>query len=75
MIFKGGYIILASRDKDKAEQAVSQIIMESGNSNVEFEMIDLNSLQSIKEFCDRIKLKHKRLDILINNAGKNDFKK
>jgi NAD(P)-dependent dehydrogenase (short-subunit alcohol dehydrogenase family) len=31
--------------------------------------MDLNSLDSIKDFTDRIRKKCNRIDILINNAG------
>ena len=46
-----------------------KIILETKNSNVEVEILDLGNLKSIEDFCTRIKAKFKRLDILVNNAG------
>ena len=39
------------------------------NDKVEVEILDLGSLQSIKDFSERIRSRLNRLDILINNAG------
>ena len=66
---RGAHVILACRSKAKADEAVRTIQMKTNNDKVEAEILDLNSLSSIKEFSDRIKLKCKRIDILINNAG------
>ena len=60
---------MACRDAKKANEACAKIIEASKNKNIEVELIDLSKLKSIREFCDRIKLKLKRLDVLINNAG------
>jgi NADP-dependent 3-hydroxy acid dehydrogenase YdfG len=49
--------------------------MKSKNEKVEAEILDLNSLDSVKNFAERIKKKCKRVDILINNAGKFSSKK
>ena len=43
---------------------------QTGNSQVEVESLDLASFESIRNFCERVKAKLNRLDILINNAGK-----
>ena len=53
----------------KAEMAAISIITESKNEKIECEHLDLASLQSIRDFCDRFQKKFSRLDILINNAG------
>ncbi|CAF0871224.1 unnamed protein product [Brachionus calyciflorus] len=66
---RGATVILACRDRKKAEDAVEKIKMEKASAKVYFEELDLSDKESIKNFSDRIKNKYKRLDILINNAG------
>ena len=48
---------------------MDKIKQESKNEKVEYELLDLASLKSIKECADRLKSKCKIIDILINNAG------
>ena len=62
-------VILACRDSKKGQEALEKIKQESGNQNVELEILNLSSLKSIKEFSQRILKKLDRLDFLINNAG------
>ena len=68
-LHQGARIILACRDSTRANEVSAKLIKESKNKNIEVELIDLSKLKSIREFCDRIKLKLNRLDVLINNAG------
>jgi short-subunit dehydrogenase involved in D-alanine esterification of teichoic acids len=63
-------VILACRNREKAQRAADRIILQTSNTNVEVEVVDLASFKSIREFALRFKAKHRRLDILINNAGK-----
>ena len=65
----GGTVILACRDKKRGQAAVDKIVLESNNNKVVLEILDLGSLQSIREFAERIKSRYNRLDLLINNAG------
>ena len=67
---KGGTVILACRDQKRGQAAVDKIVLETNNNKVVLELLDLGSLTSIRDFAERIKLKYKRLDLLINNAGK-----
>ena len=62
-------MILACRDLNRANTAADKIKIETNNENVEVEQLDLASLESIRNFVERFKSKHNRLDILINNAG------
>ena len=48
---------------------MDKIKQESKNEKVEYELLDLASLKSIKDCADRLKSKLSGLDILINNAG------
>lgn len=66
---KGGRVILACRNRDKATAAIAQIQQETGNSNVSFIELDLSSLKSIHCFAESFLKTESRLDLLINNAG------
>ncbi len=66
---KGARIILASRNKNKAEAALSQIQTEIPGSQAEILQLDLANLRSVQQFADRFNKKYDRLDILLNNAG------
>ena len=66
---KGGRVVLACRDMNKAQEACNSIIKESNSKTVFAEKLDLASFESIKEFAKNFKAKYDRLDILINNAG------
>lgn len=61
---------MACRDVKKGCAAVSEVKKYSGNKNVIFQQLDLASLDSVRNFCNRIIETEQRLDILINNAGK-----
>ncbi|XP_036391846.1 dehydrogenase/reductase SDR family member 13-like [Megalops cyprinoides] len=66
---RGARIILACRNKQRAEAAVSDIRRESGNNEVVYMHLDLASLKSVRSFADTFLKTEPRLDLLINNAG------
>eukprot|EP01117_Protostelium_nocturnum_P020334 TRINITY_DN9096_c0_g1_i1.p1 TRINITY_DN9096_c0_g1~~TRINITY_DN9096_c0_g1_i1.p1 ORF type:complete len:320 (+),score=94.64 TRINITY_DN9096_c0_g1_i1:132-1091(+) len=66
---KGAKVILACRSKEKAMEAVEEIISLSNNSKVEFMSLDLCSMDSIRNFVSEIEKRKIEIDVLINNAG------
>lgn len=66
---RGGRVILACRNRDRAEDAVRRIIKATGNKNVLYKLVDFASLQSVRDFAADINKNEERIDILVNNAG------
>ncbi len=66
---KGAIVIMASRNMDKAGQAADEIRATHPSGSVEVVQLDLNDLESVKEFAGAIMRRFERLDLLINNAG------
>ncbi len=62
-------VIMASRNKSKLEEAKKQLKNEIPNANLEIEVLELTSLESIRNFTVRIKNNYKKIDFLANNAG------
>ena len=65
----GGTVVLACRDATRAEAARQDIIQDSGNPRVSFEIVDLANEVSTRSFAEEFHRRHPRLDVLINNAG------
>lgn len=65
----GGSVMLAGRNAGKGAQAVASITAEIPGADVAFEALDLASLQSVKNFTDRLLNRHQPIDRLICNAG------
>lgn len=69
LVSKGTKLIMACRNPEKAENAIALIKNEFPEAELSFIQLDLNSLKSVRTFADEFKRTHKKLDILINNAG------
>ncbi|WP_462280599.1 oxidoreductase [Salinivirga cyanobacteriivorans] len=65
----GMKVIMACRSAEKGTLAKQSIEKEVENPDLEVLTIDLNSLQSVRNFAQHILDKYDRLDLLINNAG------
>lgn len=65
---RGAKVIIASRNETKLKKARDYIRSASGNPNIDYKILDLGSLQSVRQFTSEI-ASEPRLDILINNAG------
>lgn len=66
---RGARVILACRDRERAEAAAEDIKRGTGNEDVSVVILDLSDLDSVKAAADAVLEKYDRLDILINNAG------
>lgn len=66
---KGAAVILACRDLQKANAAAEAIQKIKSGGTVEVLHLDLSDLISVKVAADAFKSNHKKLDLLINNAG------
>ncbi|KAG7460577.1 hypothetical protein MATL_G00200210 [Megalops atlanticus] len=64
-------VIMACRDRERAEEAAREIRQEAGPSQGEIVIkhLDLASLKSVRSFCEDIIQKEPKIDVLINNAG------
>jgi len=62
-------VILACRNRQKAEDAIHRIHQRTPDAALEFIALDLASLASIRRFAEAFHAGHDRLDLLINNAG------
>jgi NAD(P)-dependent dehydrogenase (short-subunit alcohol dehydrogenase family) len=64
------HVILACRDIEKAQNAVTSMISETGNPNISFLHLDLSSFQSVREFTNAfIQKKYPPLKGIVCNAG------
>ncbi|XP_020510298.1 dehydrogenase/reductase SDR family member 13 [Labrus bergylta] len=66
---KGARVILACRNRNKAEAAIEDIQQETGSSDVVYMQLDLASMKSVRCFTETFLKTESRLDLLINNAG------
>ncbi len=69
LALKNGEVIIAVRNPEKGNKAAEKILTEKKDAKVNVMIIDLSDLNSVKEFADTFRKEHKKLDILINNAG------
>ena len=65
----GCKVIMAARNEGKLNDAKASMLHELPSADLELEIVDIMSLQSIKDFCARITAKYKKIDYLANNAG------
>lgn len=65
----GADVTIAGRDPAKGQAAVTRIREAVTSAIVQFERVDLASLQSIATFGTRLRRKRSGLDLLINNAA------
>jgi NAD(P)-dependent dehydrogenase (short-subunit alcohol dehydrogenase family) len=65
----GARVVLACRNAAKTASALAEIEAAAPGAAVEVESLDLANLESVRAFAGRFRAEHKRLDLLINNAG------
>ena len=66
---QGAHVVLAVRDREKGEAARAGITRGEPQAKVVVQHLDLASLKSVATFADEFGAAHRRLDLLINNAG------
>jgi NAD(P)-dependent dehydrogenase (short-subunit alcohol dehydrogenase family) len=66
---KGALVLIHGRSEKKGKVVLSEIAKAAGNSKLEYYNADLASLDEVRAMAESILSKHKKLDLLINNAG------
>eukprot|EP01132_Coremiostelium_polycephalum_P000435 gene435-550_t len=66
---QNAHIIMACRNEKKAKEAVQEVKDYSNNQNIEYMLLDLLSLESVKNFAKLFKERNLPCHLLINNAG------
>ena len=65
----GAQVTIASRNRERGEEAIRRMRAEVPAADVRFETLDLADLASIGAFAERVRASGDRLDLLINSAG------
>ncbi len=66
---KGAHVIMACRNVDKANDAVSDIRASHPRASLDVMNLDLSNLASVRRFSQQLHEKQQRIDVLVNNAG------
>lgn len=66
---QGAHVIVVGRNEQKAAQTVQQINQKTGRDSAEFMLADFASLAATQALAAWFRGTHRRLDVLVNNAG------
>lgn len=66
LLYKKATVIMACRNKERANKARENLLLEFPNSNLYIKELDLSSFDSIEKFVNSLDI---NIDVLINNAG------
>ncbi|MEB3984116.1 SDR family NAD(P)-dependent oxidoreductase [Mycobacterium sp. 663a-19] len=73
LAYRGAHVVLAVRNLDKGNAALSRIVAAGGQGarkiDVTLQALDLSSLDSVRAAAAALKAAYPRIDLLINNAG------
>ena len=70
---KGWSITLFCRREEAAEQACEEIRQQTGNRHVDYTLVDLSDMKSVRKAVEQYIQKEDGLDVLINNAADFDL--
>lgn len=65
----GATVVLTARSSEKAEVAAEQIAAQVPAARLEPQVLDLADLASVRDFAATLAADHRRLELLVNNAG------
>ena len=65
----GAEVIIAARNAERGREAIAKIKQAVPEAHVQFEALDLASLQSVRDLAGRLQGRLQKLDVLINNAA------
>ena len=66
---KGGTVVLACRNEDKAAEAEAAIRAGDPGADTSVVVLDVADLSSVRQGAETIRAAHGHIDILVNNAG------
>ncbi|MGW8352837.1 oxidoreductase [Streptomyces wedmorensis] len=67
---RGAHVVLAVRDEEKGRAAAAGLAADGVEPGLlDVRRLDLADLDSVRAFADRMRAEHRRLDVLVNNAG------
>jgi NAD(P)-dependent dehydrogenase (short-subunit alcohol dehydrogenase family) len=66
---KGVVVGLVCRNAEKAEAARKEIILQSGNEQIEIFLCDFSVQAQIRQVAEAIQKRYDKVDVLVNNAG------
>jgi protochlorophyllide reductase len=66
---KGAHVVMACRNLGKGETARKAVLAQIADARLDLEQLDLASLESVRSFAIRFQQQHRKLDVLLNNAG------
>jgi NAD(P)-dependent dehydrogenase (short-subunit alcohol dehydrogenase family) len=69
----GAKVVMVCRNKERGEEAKLRIINATGNKSVDLLIADLSSQTQVKKLAEQFKSRSRRLDVLINNAGRINY--
>lgn len=69
LLAAGATVTITARSAEKGKAAVAQLTTEVADAKVDFCVVELSSLSSVRTFTDEFLATHDRLDVLIANAG------
>ena len=70
---KGWSVTIFCRRKEAAEQACEKIRQQTGNPHVDYILVDLSEMRSVRKAVEQYIQKEETLDVLINNAADFDL--
>lgn len=65
----GAAVTLVGRNEAKTRAVCSEIQAQTGSEQVDWLLADLSSMEEVRRIADEFRLRHDRLDVLLNNAG------
>jgi len=66
---RGGHVLLAVRDEERGRRAVELVLAGQPDARLEVRRLDLADLDSVRSFAREVRSAHRRIDVLVNNAG------
>ncbi|MBI5352133.1 MAG: SDR family oxidoreductase [Chloroflexi bacterium] len=70
----GARVVMMCRSKERGEQALQDVRTAAKSENVELILVDMSSQESVRKAVGEFLSRHKKLDVIINNAANFDHR-
>lgn len=69
LVRAGAQTVMVGRNEEKTRAAAASIMSLTGRRAVDVEIADLSLQEEVRALADRLKARHERIHVLMNNAG------